>query len=148
MSKFTKLGYERFGKVKIEVVHANLGPHTIELHGEQIRMGSARYRLFKENLCCVKCGIEGRYYAVETSAKRDKKNGGWIALRGPSREPHLNLYAINKQGHEVLMTKDHVIPKSKGGTNTDDNYQTMCSPCNNKKGNKVPEVQQELAYAS
>lgn len=34
-------------------------------------------------------------------------------------------------------TIDHIIPKSRGGVNEADNYQTLCSFCNNKKGNKT-----------
>ena len=34
------------------------------------------------------------------------------------------------------MTKDHIIPKSKGGKDILDNFQTMCFECNTKKGNK------------
>ena len=37
----------------------------------------------------------------------------------------------------ILMTIDHIIPKSKGGLNCMDNYQIMCSPCNNKKANHL-----------
>ena len=34
------------------------------------------------------------------------------------------------------MTKDHIIPKSKGGKNELSNYQTMCTYCNNEKADK------------
>jgi len=37
----------------------------------------------------------------------------------------------------VLMTIDHILPKSRGGGNNINNYQPMCQPCNSKKGNKV-----------
>lgn len=38
--------------------------------------------------------------------------------RGQFR-PHFNLYAINPEnGTYVLMTKDHIIPVSKGGTDS------------------------------
>ena len=36
------------------------------------------------------------------------------------------------------LTLDHRIPRSRGGTNELENLQTMCFPCNNRKGNKLP----------
>ncbi len=32
------------------------------------------------------------------------------------------------------LTCDHIHPESKGGPTTLDNLQTMCRPCNSKKG--------------
>jgi len=29
---------------------------------------------------------------------------------------HFNLYGYDTEGNEVLLTKDHILPKSKGGT--------------------------------
>ena len=37
-----------------------------------------------------------------------------------------------------LLTFDHVIPRSKGGKTTWDNIVAACSPCNLKKGGKMP----------
>jgi len=42
---------------------------------------------------------------------------------------------VDAQGREVLMTHDHIVPRSKGGKNHISNVQTMCAPCNSKKGN-------------
>lgn len=39
-----------------------------------------------------------------------------------------------KDGYRFL-TKDHIIPKSKGGKGKD-NYQILCDSCNSKKGNR------------
>lgn len=37
-----------------------------------------------------------------------------------------------------LATKDHVVPKSKGGKNHDSNIVLSCKKCNNKKASKFP----------
>lgn len=47
------------------------------------------------------------------------------------------MYALNEHGHEVLMTRDHIIPRSRGGSEGLENMQTMCTKCNSKKGNKL-----------
>jgi 5-methylcytosine-specific restriction endonuclease McrA len=37
------------------------------------------------------------------------------------------------------LTRDHLIPLSRGGTNEWTNVVTACSPCNTRKGNRMPE---------
>lgn len=37
-----------------------------------------------------------------------------------------------------FLTRDHVRPVSRGGTNTWDNVVTCCSSCNNRKGGRLP----------
>jgi 5-methylcytosine-specific restriction endonuclease McrA len=44
----------------------------------------------------------------------------------------MDLYG-EEDGRLVLMTKDHIIPRSKNGTNEDSNYQCLCAICNNLK---------------
>lgn len=38
-----------------------------------------------------------------------------------------------------FLTRDHVLPISRGGDNSWKNVVTSCSPCNNRKGNRLPE---------
>jgi 5-methylcytosine-specific restriction endonuclease McrA len=38
-----------------------------------------------------------------------------------------------------FLTRDHVVPTSRGGPNTWENVVTACSPCNNRKGDRLPE---------
>lgn len=42
-------------------------------------------------------------------------------------------------GAKEDLTFDHVIPRSKGGLTTWQNVVTACSPCNLRKGDKLPE---------
>lgn len=96
----------------------------VKLDGDIIKGNSQRYQLFfTKGTKCVCCGIEGKYFAKEKRIK--------------DKSYHLNLYGIDNSGKEVLITKDHIIPKSKGGKDELENYQTMCIRCNENKGNKV-----------
>ncbi len=100
-------------------------------YGNKVKMFSLRLRTFAlHGTCCVTCGICGEFFALEkhlsTSHYEDKQRY------------HFNLYARNKEGEEVLLTKDHILPKSKGGADSLDNMQPMCIICNNKKGDNLP----------
>ncbi len=37
------------------------------------------------------------------------------------------------------LTLDHIIPRSRGGESTWENLVACCHPCNNRKGNRLPE---------
>lgn len=126
-------------------------------NGIKVNMGSVRYKLFtKKGLKCVKCGIEGSFFALERSVskkqfkhythdpedflKQEKFEYEKMKKTSPNipynniDSYHFNLYALKENGHEVLMTKDHIIPKCKGGGLSLSNLQTMCHKCNQKKG--------------
>lgn len=93
-----------------------------DFDGDMVRVDSDRLETFKKKgFKCVYCGTEGIYFAKERTHDQEAY--------------HFNLYGIDNEGNEVLMTKDHIIPKSKGGSNHINNYQTMCTHCNKQKGN-------------
>jgi len=95
--------------------------------GHSVKMTSWRYRTFaKKGMKCVRCGIEGKFFSLEKSHPNDARY-------------HFNLYALTPEGGSVLMTKDHIVPKSKGGATDLNNLQPMCSKCNCKKGNDLEE---------
>lgn len=99
---------------------------TFILDGDEMKAESLRYKtFFKDSCTCATCGTKGVFFAKERS--RGSKRGSY----------HLNLYSI-VNGKEMLMTKDHFIAKSKGGSDDLNNLNTMCEECNSKKGNKVP----------
>lgn len=37
-----------------------------------------------------------------------------------------------------FLTRDHIVPTCRGGENTWNNVVTSCSPCNNRKGGRLP----------
>ncbi len=41
--------------------------------------------------------------------------------------------------HREFLTRDHLLPLSRGGTNDWTNVVTACSSCNTRKGNALPE---------
>jgi 5-methylcytosine-specific restriction endonuclease McrA len=96
-----------------------------------VKAVSYRLELFKQNPKCVACHRVGNLWVLEAHRRFET--------------PHLNLYHIQEEEDPewkkltkdglVLMTKDHIIPRSKGGPTTLENLQTMCSICNGKKGN-------------
>jgi hypothetical protein len=106
-------------------------PLRKEFDGDQIKMNSLRLRTFKDKGCtCVTCGLEGTYF---------------LKVRGnPTERWHFNLYGdkeFEDNGEmvtkRVLFTKDHILPKSKGGPDSIENMQTMCVRCNSRKGNTI-----------
>lgn len=96
----------------------------VNIRGDIIKGNSQRFQtFFTKGLKCSCCGIEGKYFAKEKDPNAARY--------------HLNLYAVNEVGEEVLMTKDHIIPWSKGGKDDVSNYQTMCEKCNKIKANRT-----------
>lgn len=91
------------------------------------RFSVANLKTFAVHGCkCVRCGREGNRIV----AWQDK--GGGL---------HVDLFSGN-----ILMNRDHIIPKSKKGGNTDWNYQTMCVKCNSSKGNNETSGDVELSH--
>lgn len=91
------------------------------IHSEnEVNVTSLRIRLFKaKGTKCVCCGLEGNVF-IENKAKNDTVY-------------HLNLYHETEDKDLILMTKDHIVPKSAGGEDTLENLQVMCEDCNSMK---------------
>ncbi len=105
---------------------ARVSGHMLEFHGEEVNFATMNLRLFRrKGVKCACCGVEGRYFAAE----RNHAGKDWVW--------QLRLYAIDYDGFEVLMTKDHVCPESRGGKTALDNLQPMCVKCNHTKGNNT-----------
>lgn len=105
------------------VIPYNGKKHYVDFDGDSMKMESQRYRLFKrDGVKCVVCENEGKFFRKERGVR--------------DTIYHFNLYGYDAEGKELLFTKDHIIPKSKGGKDVLGNYQVMCYTCNHQKGNK------------
>jgi hypothetical protein len=54
--------------------------------------------------------------------------------------PVMNLYALNQKKELVMMTRDHIIPKSLGGIDIIENLRPACTLCNMLRGNELAEA--------
>lgn len=95
----------------------------IEVDGFNVHPISLRYMTFyQKGTACVCCGKVGTHFKLcgeESTTRR-----------------HFNLFADDG----TLITKDHILPKSKGGEDVVENLQPMCEKCNIAKGNYHPDV--------
>jgi hypothetical protein len=96
-----------------------------------VNMNSLRYHTFKKCIWCVCCGLQGDRFLLQFSGSKE----AWEKKLNISA--HFNLFAGS-----VLMSKDHIHPKGKGGKDHIDNLQTMCQPCNVLKDNKEITIEQ------
>lgn len=54
------------------------------------------------------------------------------------RDAHMCMYCGSEFG-EIMLTRDHVVPMSRGGRDRWSNVVTACRHCNTRKGNRTPE---------
>lgn len=126
--------YVRVGKVSIEEFMSKaVKKKKAEFLGIEVRTSSPRLNLFKKSVECSHCKLKASFFAIEHHSHNPESF-------------HLNLYGVDKKGKEILFTRDHTIPLSKGGKNVVKNTTTMCGPCNWTKGNKhAPNVNKTFA---
>jgi 5-methylcytosine-specific restriction endonuclease McrA len=75
--------------------------------------------------------LKARRYARERKAEGSHTLQQWKDLK----EKHGNKCV--SCGLKKTLTKDHIVPLSKGGTDYIENIQPLCKNCNSKKHNKI-----------
>jgi len=105
---------------------------SILLHNCKVKLCSQRYSLFQNQRVCVNCGVEGKVFCLDLPRSERQR---WNKTTNPLRA-HFNLYGIMSSGRIVMLTKDHIVPSSKGGKCVMSNYQCMCETCNAEKGDR------------
>ena len=104
---------------------------SIVVDGFDVYPVSLRYMLFyQKGTTCACCGKVGTHFKLCGDPNTNRR--------------HFNLFADDG----TLMTKDHIIPKSKGGKDRVENLQTMCTDCNSKKGNRCDGIKVDYIVAT
>ena len=99
---------------------------------------------------------DGTQSVLETPSIIAVRGKGWnIATRGRvvltnrtlfARELHLGAYC-GEHHTTPNLSRDHVIPKSRGGADTWTNVVSACCSCNHRKGARTPEeARMQLLY--
>lgn len=112
----------------------------------KVKMGGVRLECLKRNQVCVWCRRAGNIWKLERHQHGYSRlkifcfldDCPWCAMHPRlknSEAPHLNLYHRNKIGGLIMMTRDHILPRSRGGEDVLENLQTLCRECNQHKGN-------------
>lgn len=122
----TPRGMKRIAKFWLSPVLNRIGPKRWKVRAQvdgqwrtfNVKMSGERMKLLGRTQKCACCGVEGKFFWLESSG---------------ARPPHFNLYGVFKSGRAVLMTMDHITPKSKGGKTEESNLQLLCSRCNEVK---------------
>lgn len=64
-----------------------------------------------------------------------------------ARDRHVCAYCGDHFSSHGNLSRDHIMPRSRGGEDTWMNSVTSCKPCNQRKGNKtLKEARMELLY--
>jgi 5-methylcytosine-specific restriction endonuclease McrA len=78
-----------------------------------------------------------RFVHVPQRFRRQVTNTFLFARDGYSCQ-YCGRHRSELRGRQFL-TRDHILPVSRGGENSWENVVTSCSPCNNRKGDRLPE---------
>ncbi|HSR41896.1 MAG TPA: HNH endonuclease, partial [Longimicrobiales bacterium] len=97
---------------------------------------SRRFRSEERSLPCPTVIRLVRYVHVPRRFRRQVTNT-FLFARDDYCCQYCGRHRSELRGRQFL-TRDHVLPLSRGGRNTWENVVTSCSACNNRKGNRIP----------
>jgi len=112
-------------------------PFTEQHAYKGVRKEGDNKQVYHRNYCKnhpdVISHLKARRYAREKGAVGNHTLKEWNDLK----ESYGNVCAYCKRN--IKLSKDHIIPLSKGGTDYIENIQPLCHNCNSKKHNHIHE---------
>lgn len=119
-NEFIRLAQYSWNDVMAEMAQSNdmitVGEHNVRTYRLKYQTFVRDY--YEGKFCCSSCGIEPSHAVIFSTPQ--------------SSEKFINFFALDND-KEVLLTHDHTIARSLGGTNELDNTTTMCEQCNRRK---------------
>lgn len=110
--------------------YREIGRNSYERHAEERRRYSLEYyKLHPEK--SVEASNRRRAQKLASGGSHTEEE--WQSLK---TFYNFKCLRCEKQEPEIKLTRDHVIPLTKGGSDSIDNVQPLCARCNSKKNNK------------
>ena len=116
----------------------SMGEQDFTLYGGTSRMTGEQSTMTMNTIIAIKGHINAKAIAANRVPLTNK-----ALFR---RDRNMCAYCGHEHGASHL-TRDHIMPRSKGGPDKWANVVTSCSPCNKRKNDKTPEqAHMELLY--
>ncbi len=113
-----------------DMVAWTAGNHEFTIFGGVSKITGTRSTIDVNSIIAVKCSSSHRYVKRTIPPLTNRE----LFLR----DAHLCLYC-GYEFPENNLTRDHVIPLSRGGRDRWSNVVSACRQCNTRKGNRTPE---------
>lgn len=97
-----------------------------------IPLEDGAYR-FNSSMAICSSGLPGRSWVIEDGSNTRRAIPSMLRAQVYERDGR----ACVECGSESDLSLDHIWPYSLGGEDTLDNLQTLCRPCNSRKGARV-----------
>jgi hypothetical protein len=95
-------------------------PFFVRRKEYNVNVDSPRLQCLVRSPACECCGLHGEVFYLEQPPR--------------AGTPHFNLYGYRMV--PVQLTKDHIVPKHRGGPTGLSNLQTLCVDCNGLKAGR------------
>jgi 5-methylcytosine-specific restriction endonuclease McrA len=110
--------------------YREIGRNSYERHAEERRKYSLEYyKLYPEKSVAA----TNRRRALKLAADGSHTEDEWQELKAFY---NFKCLRCGKHEPEIKLTRDHVVPLTKGGSDSIDNIQPLCARCNSKKNHR------------
>lgn len=110
---------------------------VIDRDAYRLQIHHTRLKTFTRFGCdCKACGRKANRFVAECHVGPNLLKWYFNPMENPLPIAHINLYGTDAiTGEKFMMTSDHRVPRSLGGSDKIHNRVPLCETCNGLKGN-------------